>query len=136
MLSGPVTKRVPRSVRHAVHLMYAGAALYAMSGIVGLVSLVTGSAAVSGALPAAVVVISILVPVVLWLWMARGCRAGRPWARVWSTILFAVATIATLGLLGGSAGAWALLGAIVSWFIGLAVVVLLWQRSSSAYFRV
>jgi hypothetical protein len=28
-----------------------------------------------------------------------------------------------------------LLGLIVSWFNGLAVIVLLWQRSSSFYFR-
>jgi hypothetical protein len=33
--------------------MYAGAVMYLISGIVGLVSLATGSAAVTGVLPAA-----------------------------------------------------------------------------------
>jgi hypothetical protein len=79
--------------------------------------------------------LSLVLPVVLWLWMAWKCRAGRPWARVLSTVLFAVATIGTVIALAGSTGAWGLLGAIVSWFIGLAVIVLLWQRSSSFYFR-
>jgi hypothetical protein len=94
--------------------------------------------AVIGALSVVAVVgaaLSLVVPVVLWLWMAWKCKAGRPWARVVSTVLFALATWATLTALAGSTGAWGLLGAIVSWFIGLGVIILLWQRSSSYYFH-
>jgi hypothetical protein len=35
----------------------------------------------------------------------------------------------------GSAWRLGLLGAILGWFIGLGAVILLWQRSSSSYFR-
>ena len=82
-----------------------------------------------------VAALSLVVPVALWLWMAWKCKAGRPWARIVSTVLFAIATWATLSLRSGSTSAWGVLGAIAGWLIGLAVIVLLWQRSASYYFR-
>jgi hypothetical protein len=117
--------------------MYAGACVYLISGIVGLVSLVTEAqgTAPESALLTTGAVISIPIPIVLWLWMAWKCKAGRPWARVVSTILFALSTLATLMSLTGSTSAWGLLGVVVSWFIGLGAIILLWQRSSSSYFR-
>lgn len=131
-----------------MYLIYAGAVVYAISGIVGLISLVTvapGSPLDMRALPTPVMdgatkamlivgaVLSIVAPVALWLWMAWKCAAGRSWARVLSTVFFGLATVATLAL--HPAGAWGLFGAILSWFIGLGAVILLWQRSSSSYFR-
>lgn len=128
--------------------MYAGAVVYAISGIVGLISLVTvapGSPldihalptpAADGATRAMLIVgavLSIVAPIALWLWMAWKCAAGRSWARILSTVLFGLATVATLTL--GPAGAWGLFGSILSWVIGLGAVILLWQRSSSSYFR-
>jgi hypothetical protein len=65
--------------------------------------------------------------------MAWKCAAGRSWARVLSTVFSGLATVATLTL--DPAGAWGLFGAILSWLIGLGAVILLWQRSSSYYFR-
>jgi len=140
------------SVRRAVYLMYAGAVVYLISGIVGLVSLVTaapgspadmhvpsgpqwpGAVSASGsALLYLVAVLSIVVPIVLWLWMARECMAGRSWARALSTVFFGLATVVTLT--SGPYGAWGLVGAIVGSVIGLGAVILLWQRSSSSYFR-
>jgi hypothetical protein len=117
--------------------MYAGAFVYLISGIIGLISLVTAArgATPESSLLTAGAVISIAIPIVLWLWMARKCMAGRPWARVVSAVLFALSTIATLIALTGSTGAWGLLGAVVSWLIGLGAIILLWQNSSSSYFR-
>lgn len=149
-----LAERAPKSVQRAASLMYAGAVVYLISGIVGLVSFVTAppgppasvrvpsDSTVAGDVSAAAsvllvtgAVISIVVPILLWLWMAWKCRAGRPWARVVSTVLFGIATVATLTSLAGSTSAWGLFGAIMSWFIGLGAVILLWQRSSSSYFR-
>ena len=81
------------------------------------------------------VALSVVVPVALWLWMAWKCKAGRQWARILSTVLFAIATWATLSSASDSNGAWAALGMIAGWLIGLAVIILPWRRSSSFYFR-
>jgi len=142
----------PASVRRAVYLMYAGAAISLISGIVGVITVAnakpgffpTTSApgshvpgAVVGAVSIVVVVVavlSIVVPIVLWLWMAWKCKAGRPWARVVSTVLFGLATFATLTSLVGTS-AWGMAGMIASWLAGLGATILLWQRASSWYFR-
>ena len=150
---GPASaERAPQSVRRAVYLMYAGAVVYLISGIVGVVSLATrapGSpsamhfpsgpqwpgavSALGSALLYLAAVLSIVVPIVLWLWMAWKCRAGRSWARVLSTVFFGLATVVTPA--SGPYGAWGLAGAILGWAVGLGAVIMLWQRSSSSYFR-
>jgi hypothetical protein len=149
-----VPEPAPKSVLRAVLLMCAGAVAYLISGIAGAVSFMSAPQRILGggrpppgaAVPAGVVtavsavqvtviLLSIVVPVVLWLWMAWKCRAGRPWARTLSTVLFGLATLFTLGSLAGSTGTWGLLGMIVSWLIGLGAVILLWQRPSSSFFR-
>lgn len=150
--SPALTERAPKSVQRAVYLMYTGAVVYLISGIVGLVLLVTAApgspsdmhvlsgsqwpgagSALGSALLYLVAVLSIVVPIVLWLWMAWKCLVGRWWARVLSTVFFGLATVVTLT--SGPYGAWGLAGATLGWFIGLGAVVLLWQRSSSSYFR-
>jgi hypothetical protein len=144
----------PASVRWAAYLMCAGAVEYLISGIVGLMTAINeapkildGAPAVSGSpvlgeavhglrvVLVIVAALSLVVPVALWLWMAWKCKAGRRWARVFSTVLFAIATWGTISLRSGSTSPWGVLGAIVGWVIGLAVIVLLWQRSASYYFR-
>jgi hypothetical protein len=150
----PSPEPAPTSVRWAASLMYAGAVVYLISGIVGLITaikeaprILDGAPAVSGSpvlgeavhgLRVVVVIfaaLSLVIPVALWLWMAWKCKAGRRWARIFSTVLFAIATWGTISLRSGSTTAWGALGAIVGWVIGLAVIVLLWQRSASYYFR-
>jgi hypothetical protein len=133
--------------------MYAGAAVYVISGIVGVITLGNmgpgnpfqassdGSPSVPGAVvmtatvvTTVIALISIVVPVLLWLWMAWKCKAGRPWARIVSTVLFGLATLATLLSLVTTTGFWELLGMITGWLAGLGATILLWQRSSSRYF--
>ena len=142
----------PAPVRYAVCLMYAGAVVYVISGIVGLIYLATAAPGIAdsvhfpsrspvpGAAARALTVadlvmgiVSIVIPVVLWLWMAWKCKAGRRWARIVSTVLFALSTL--LSVTAGVTGLWGLLGEAVGWLFGLAAVILLWQRSSSWYFR-
>jgi hypothetical protein len=80
-----------------------------------------------------------LIGAVLWLWMARKSRAGKGWARITSTVLFAIATISILlsvASAGGLAfGSTTKIYEIVGWLIGLAAIVLLWRRASSDYFK-
>ena len=85
-----------------------------------------------------------LVPIAVWLWMARACGRGRNWARIVSTVLFAAATLNLT-----SAFNWLPPGVhltlvpmaygptlpVLYWLIGLAAVWLLWRPSSRAFFR-
>ncbi|WP_433333911.1 hypothetical protein [Spirillospora sp. CA-294931] len=84
----------------------------------------------------------------LWLWMAFKNRAGRNWARIAGTVLFALNSLSVVsggftnasGSVNGTAFT---VGApfaatvinVVIWAVGLAVVILLWTRPSSAYFK-
>jgi hypothetical protein len=78
-----------------------------------------------------VVVVGTVAVAALWVWMAWKCRAGRPWARIMSTVLFGLSAFTLSSL--PSAHLTAALCAAVSWLIGLAAVILLWRRSSSFF---
>ena len=77
-----------------------------------------------------------LIAAGLWIWMARSCRAGKSWARIVSTVLFAISTIGAFVSIGGGSvvagGATRIYGFVV-WIVGLVAIVLLWQRASSDY---
>ena len=96
-----------------------------------------------------VAIVSTLVPVALWLWMARANGQGRNWARVLSTVLFGLATlsltsvfpqpvinisfvptmhISSVPVLGPTIP-------VLTWLAGAAAVWLLWRPSSSAFIR-
>jgi hypothetical protein len=72
-----------------------------------------------------------LVPVALWLWMARVTSQGKNWARILCTVLFG---LATLGLTGHH-GIVQVSCAALTWLIGLAAVWLLWRPACSAFFK-
>ena len=78
-----------------------------------------------------VIVVFGLVPVALWLWMARAVSQGKNWARILSTVLFVLATLQ----LTGSRGVVQVFTVALTWLIGLAVVWLLWRPASSAFFK-
>jgi hypothetical protein len=94
--------------------MYAGAAvstvnliiLLALIGDIGAYHAVLGhhlSAAQVSKLTTVFITVAILwalVPIALWLWMARACGRGRNWARIVSTVLFGVATLDLTGFFG------------------------------------
>ena len=79
-----------------------------------------------------------VISIGLWLLVARGCRRGSKPARITGTVLFG---LDTLGLLIGPEGLHApgaiatkiLSGAV--WLIGAGTVALLWQKSSTGFFR-
>jgi hypothetical protein len=151
----PSVPRSARTVRAAVRLMYAGAALSAVEQIIGLALIIVDikvaargrflghsvTAAQMRPLIITVWIIFSLVVVALWLWMARANGRGRNWARILSTVLFGLGTLQLIsdfqqGVSSGPAEpVLGLLGAALTWPVGAAAVWLLWRPASSAFFR-
>ena len=145
-----------RTVRAAVRVMGAGAAVSTVNLIIllGFIGDIKAYHAVLGhRLTAAQVsqlntlfitqaIVSDLVPIALWLWMARANGQGRNWARILSTVLFGVATLDLTGAFG-TPGIQVefvpmLFGPtlpVLTWLAGLAAVWLLWRPASTAFFR-
>ena len=155
--AGPLRPPAPAPVRTAVKLMYAGAAVTAAGLIIGLALIIVDiqaaargrflghSLAAQKPLVLAVWVVFGLVVIALWLWMARANGQGRNWARIVSTVLFALATLQLRGAFtqpgshagsGATAlhyGGTALFAA--AWLAGAAAVWQLWRPASSAFFK-
>jgi hypothetical protein len=140
----PSMPRSARTVRAAVRLMYAGAAVTTLSPIISIISLAfvgRGAAMLRLAghnqpfwVATTVGIVGGLVGIALWLWMARANSLGRNWARILSTALFALATLELVSF----SEARTLLGLIFwapTWLVGLAAVWLLWRPASSAFFQ-
>jgi hypothetical protein len=140
----PSVPRSVRTVRVAVRLMYAGAAVTTLSLIISIISLpfIGHSAAMlrlAGRsqpfwVATTVEIVGGLVGIALWLWMARANSQGRNWARVLSTVLLALATLELVSF----SEAPTLLGLIFwtpTWLVGLTAVWLLWRPASSAFFQ-
>jgi CDP-diglyceride synthetase len=152
--AGPLRPPAPAPVLTAVKLMYAGAAVSAVNLIISL-AVIGGLKAYHGrflghSLTAAQVshlntviiaaVVTGLVVIALWLWMARANGQGRNWARILSTVLFGLATLELTPYLFGfgevfGVTVFGLIFPLLTWLVGLAVVWLLWRPASSAFFR-
>jgi len=128
--------------------MYAGAGLTAVELIVYLVTIGSLKSAIHKAFPnysAARVhqvevtsivftIIILLVAMGLWIWMARANAAGRAYARIVGTVLFA---LNTLGLVAFFARPYYNIGVVFNvliWLAGLGAVALLWRKESGPYF--
>jgi hypothetical protein len=152
MAQGPAGP-APRSVQNAVKLMYVGAGISALTLIIGLATIgsmksAIQSAAVRNGKPLtatqlhaaetfgiALVIIIGLIGIGLWVWMARTNGAGKSWARVVATVLFALDTLSVLlGLARPNAIGTKIFDLLI-WLVGLGAIVLLYQRESSAYFN-
>lgn len=141
----PSVPRSARTVRAAVKLMYAGAAVSTVNLVI-LLALI-GDIKVGLLLNTPFITVSIawsLAPLALWLWMARENGRGRNWARIVSTVLFGAATLDLTGAFRWPPGIQLSLVPITAgsptvpvlyWLVGLAAVWLLWRPASSAFFR-
>ena len=144
----PVRQGPPPSVKTAVKLMYAGAVINALSLILVLATIGSLRSTLHKAAPTltpsqlhayevffvTITLVSGVIGVGLWFWMARMNQAGKSWARIVATVLFG---LDTLFLLLGVARAGAAASSVVSiliWLIGLGTVILLWRKDSSEYF--
>ncbi|WP_306362439.1 hypothetical protein [Nocardia sp. CC227C] len=149
--SGP-----PRPVQNAYYLMLAGAVLTVLSTLIGflqLPSLRDEMAETSEgvftqseldtlvAVSFGVGVVLSLISVGLWVWMAFANRAGKSWARVTATVFFGLYTasmlFAVIGIFMPEARSTMVstMFSVVLWCVGLAAVILLWNKQSTAYFR-
>ena len=155
-VGAPVRPPIPQSVTRAVQVMYLGA-LASLVGIIielltrhSLRTFISDHATRNGKrLTAAqvadtyhaelvVLVVVGLIGVALWIWMAQMNKAGKNWARITSTVFFALDTLAAIGGLAGGAlsgGSVNRFYGLVVWVIGVAAILLLWQRSSTQYFK-
>ena len=139
----------PATVLNAVKLMYVGAAVSTVSLIVSLVSIGGTKAAIRKAKPSltvaqvnqlntfiiALALLSGIVGIALWLWMARANSQGRNWARILSSVLFIFATLDLFGVISQPKTILGLVFPVLTWIIGLCAVVLLWRPASTAFFR-
>jgi hypothetical protein len=144
----------PPSVAAAVRLMYAGAASAVLNMIAGsaaeyslvhrtlenLPNVTQKAVALGTAFDVTVEIFIGLAGTGLWLWMAHANRNGRGWARIMSTVLFAILTLTlpwSFILLSRAVdvaviAAWCT--GLIQWAVALAALVPLWAESSSAYF--
>ena len=160
----PSVPRSARTVRAAVKLMYAGAAVSTVNLIIFLA--VTGgimarhailgyhltAAQVSQLLNTPAITIPIvldLVPIALWLWMARATGRGRNWARILSTALFGLATLSLTSVFPQPVFNISFVPAVhlsfvpalgpgvtvLTWLAGAAAVWLLWRPASTSFFK-
>ena len=107
----PSVPRSARTVRAAVKLIYAGAAVSTVNLVILLAliadimayhailghHLTTAQVSQASTPFITTVILWDLVPIAMWLWMARACGRGRNWARIVSTVLFGVATLNLTG---------------------------------------
>jgi hypothetical protein len=125
----PPVPQYPGSMKTAVVFMYVGGGLELVGFALNLVAGAVSATAVGA-----------LIGAGLWFWMASANRAGKNWARITSTVFFALDCIALLSIFAlaskvkASAADILIASALVQWLIGLGAIVFLWQRASSAYF--
>jgi hypothetical protein len=153
---GQSAPSVPQSVDNAVRVMYMGAAASLIGIVIDLATvgplrdklvtvnnhgakLTSAQVTVSEHVAIGALIVAGVIGIAVWIWMAQSNQAGKSWARIVATVLFGVDT---LSLIADVNGASALSGTvatriygIVIWLIGLAAIILLWQRTSSDYFR-
>ena len=141
----------PQSVRIAVILMYAGAALSAVSLVISLalsgrIKSAVGTAAqkVKTSKPLTVsqihaienfyvvlIVVILLISIGLWLWMAWANGRGKGWARILSSVFFGFNTLWLVLSVGRTGGPAIFIG--IGWLVGLAALIFLWRRDTTRY---
>ena len=139
----------PPSVVNAVKLMYAGAAVSTVSLIISLADISGTKTAIRKARPnltatqvsqlntfiISLAIVSGLIGIGLWLWMARANNQGKNWARIMSTVLFGLATLDLVGVFSQPKTLLGLIFPVLTWLVGLGAIWLLWRPDSTAFFR-
>lgn len=123
--------------------MYVGAALGVINAIAGALYgqrfFSAYSAASDGSAHASYfggAIVGGAIVVGLWCWMAWKNRQGRPWARVLSTVLFAIMCLDALGsLFALTLAPVPAIATIAEWAAGLAAIIFIWNRESSRYYQ-
>ena len=139
----------PPSVLNAVKLMYVGAAVSTVSLIISLAFIGSVKSTLRTEFPhyttsqidraytsfIVIAIVSAGIGIGLWLWMARANRQGKNWARITSSVLFAIETLTLLEAVRGPKNALDLVFPVLTWLVGLGAVWLLWRPDSTAFFK-
>src|SRR5262249_48790060 len=140
----------PDTVQRAARYMLVGAAVTAIWQIYWIVVTVAHKASLTHPdgkpLTNSQVVASVLVTIVLailvsaiWVLVARLNQAGKSWARIAATVLFALWSLSTYRsiplITRGSYWIVNIIIMLAIWLIGLAVIYLLWRPDSTAFFK-
>jgi hypothetical protein len=145
----------PSSVQNAVKLMYAGAAVEVVAIIIGLLSRASLKSSILARHPdfttrqlhaaeAAGLVVTVIGGVIaigLWIWMAWANGQGRNWARVVSAVFFGINTLGLIVSLAARSSvaemhtAGSIIGGVVIWLIGLAAIVLIFNKKSGPFYQ-
>lgn len=148
----PDDSDVPSPVRNAVRFMLGGALVTALSSLFSIIAVLVSPALLNnGKQPASSQVTGYIVQTVVltvvfcafWIVMARMNRAGRTWARVVASALFALSTVSLYTAVNSlHSGDYVRVYDIVSfvlavleWICGLGAVALIWRAESSAYYK-
>ncbi len=145
--------RIPAPVRKAGRIMLLGAAITALICLFQVVVTIidknlidiNGKPPTSSQLAVGILIliVSYAVYITLWILMARFTRAGHNWARIVSSVLFAISTwqlYSTINSLKANvtitvADIIFIVCTVAIWIAGLGAVALLWRNESSAYFK-
>jgi len=144
----PAATAPPQSIVMAVRLMYAGAAVTAIGIVISVIAAATDLSGLRASHPHATLatlhryqnglitgaILYGLFEIAAWLIVARANRAGARWARIVATVLFAIGTLNVAAPFLGHIAFGNIAYTAVIWLIGLAVIVFLWQRTSSEYY--
>jgi hypothetical protein len=149
----PQLQQPPGSVVNAVRLMYAGAALSALGIAISLLTIGSLKKAIEKSVRARTpnvtttqlhaaqaigigsVIVVALLAVGLWLWMAWANRKGRNWARIVSSVLFAINTLDVFVSLAQPHAAAGTIFSVVIWLVGLGAIVLIWNKQSAPFYH-
>jgi hypothetical protein len=154
---------LPDPMRNAFYLMLAGAALQAIGLLSALAQIGTIRDQIAERVltqpnpqnidvdalvnvTIAVIVVFGLLGIGLWIWMAFANKAGKNWARITATVFFGILTVSLLINIaarssdstmtaGSSSTAIGTILTVLTWIVGLAAIILLYNRKSSAYFK-
>jgi hypothetical protein len=140
---------VPPQVRNAVKAMYVGAAVTIVGVIIEILTVGATKTAIEKRSPHLTgsqvnatqhvliigFIVSGLIAVAAWIFIARACQRGHAWARITGTVLFGVCTLDALGSAVGPVAVAVKFWWLVIWLAGLTAVIFLWQRPSTAFFK-
>lgn len=147
------TTQQPPSIKTAVMLMRVGAALSVVGVLVALLTLSTlkdqvrqqlqdqgtfTNSELDSAFGVAVgiVIVTGLIGVALWLWMASANGKGKSWARVVATILGVINVLTFLfSVSQGTTPTLSLIVGVLNVVVGVAALVFLYKSDSSAYYQ-
>jgi hypothetical protein len=144
------TPTPPPSILTAVKLMYAGAALSAISFLTSLLTQESVRDQIAEANPdyteeqldttvafgVAFAVVIGLIAILLWVWMAETNRRGKSWARVVATVLGALNIVFTVvGLLLGQSSGLVVVFSLVSAALAAVILYLLYRPESNTYYE-